>query len=83
MASNEREMLEKLMKTNQNDWKNAGPRLGFVVDVSRGKGSHALWLDPEEMRKYVIAPPVVTIARNLHKVAIKKMFNRLVERGCG
>jgi predicted RNA binding protein YcfA (HicA-like mRNA interferase family) len=82
MPSSNADLLKKLQGTRQKDWIRAGARLGFVVDTSRGKGSHVVWLNPDQIENgMVLPPPVLTIPKNIYPVIVKKMFNQLKAQG--
>ena len=58
----------------QADWLRAVRKLGLIVDMSCGKGSHALVINPKTNSRY-------TLQRQLHKFINIKILKKLLEWG--
>lgn len=56
----------------QSQWIKCCKKLGLIIDLKHGKGSHVLIINPINNFKY-------TIQYNLHKFINKKIFKKLVE----
>jgi predicted RNA binding protein YcfA (HicA-like mRNA interferase family) len=61
---------QSLADISQQDWIRACKKLGLVVDMKHGKGSHVLICQPQGGAKY-------TIQCHLHKLINQKIFSKL------
>ena len=58
----------------QAKWRKACLKLGLIVEMNRGKGSHILVKHPKTENKY-------TIQKDLHKFINIKIFKKMLEWG--
>ena len=71
------DVMTSLSDMNQERWAAVCKRLGLIVDVSKGKGSHMRIYSAEPEKEY----PPLTIPNHLNPITNKKIMKNLRNLG--
>jgi len=76
-----KDLWQGMGNITSSDWCHAGQRLGLMVSVSSGKGSHAVIRDSRYPDIADIRGHITTIPRHLYKEINRTIFKQLLDFG--